>query len=86
LPLILKAAADGNASGNPDLKGLPRTFDQALKRSSLAFLEWRYRTKPDLFWYLARYPMYVQFQILKVRPEWKNRPPKAFAAKSGRPA
>lgn len=65
------------ASFHPPGVTSPSSFKQALKRSALAFKEFRYVLGDTFHWSLAAFPEHVRRRILQVKPEWEACPPDA---------
>jgi hypothetical protein len=71
LPAVLARAPD-----HPSGVETPRTLSQALKRSALAFKDFRYRSPSGRgHWFLGNQPLDVRNHVLALVPEWKTKPP-----------
>jgi len=56
----------------PDWARIPAKFDEALRRSAKAFVEWRYGEGSDLrSWYLGGVSEELRAIILERKPEWR---------------
>lgn len=66
------------ASTAPTGITVANSLRQALKLSSSAFKDFRYRASGNKYWYLGSFPMQVRHRVFTIHPDWENSPPDIF--------